>query len=87
MPFLLLLSALLTALTGAVTGVRSVEISTQCPAAAVDAHRIVAAAGPILAGHLHLLGTFGVTASFALDAAAPIVRIAAPRFYLDRPRA
>lgn len=87
MPFLLLLSALLTALTGAVTGVRAVEISAQRPALAADVRRVIVAAAPSLSGHAHLLGAFGARTAFATIGAGPAPLAAAPRLYLDRPRA
>lgn len=87
MPFLLLLSALLTALTGVVGGVRPVEISAHCPLAAAQTQCLAVAAAPFVAGHLHLLGGFGANASFALAEAIPAPLSAAPRLYLDRPRA
>lgn len=87
MPFLLLLSALLTALTGVVSGARPVEISAQCPLTAAQSQRFVAAIVPLLAGHAHLLGAFGVTSAFATADPMPAMSAAAPRLYLDRPRA
>ena len=87
MPFLLLLSALLTALTGVVSGVRPVEISAHCPLAAAQTQRLAVAAAPFVAAHRHLLGAFGPNASFALAQAIPALLSAAPRLYLDRPRA
>lgn len=87
MPFLLLLSALLTALTGVVSGVRPVEISAQCPLAAAQTQRLAVAAAPFVAGHVHLLGAFGSNARFALVEALPAMTAVATRLYLDRPRA
>jgi hypothetical protein len=87
MPFLLLLSALLTALTGAMTGVRPVEISAQRALLATDVHRVAVAAVPIASGHAHLLGAFGTAETFALIRVVPAALVAAPRLYLDRPRA
>lgn len=87
MPFLLLLSALLTALTGVVTGVRPLEISAHCPAAATSVDAAAVVTIPSVAGHVHLLGTFGGVPSFALGAAVSVMRTCAPRLYLDRLRA
>ena len=87
MPFLLILSALLTALTGVMTGVRpvDVQIARQANAAAV-VHAAIAAK-PAVAGHAHLLGGFGVTQGFTLLRTTAALSLAAPRLYLDRPRA
>jgi hypothetical protein len=87
MPFLLLLSALLTALTGVVSGVRPVEISAQCPSAVASGQRFVVAAVRSVAGHTHLLDGFGAVASFAVGTHVAAISAAAPRLYLDRPRA
>ncbi|WP_010186096.1 hypothetical protein [Sphingomonas sp. PAMC 26605] len=87
MPFLLLLSALLTALTGVVSGVRPVEISAQCPLATAGIQRLAVTVAPFVMGHRHLLGAFGLNDSFALAASLPALLSAAPRLYLDRPRA
>lgn len=87
MPFLLLLSALLTALTGVVSGVRPVEISAQCPLAAAQTQRLAVAVAPFVIGHRHLLGAFGLTDSFAVADSRPAPLSAAPRLYRDRPRA
>jgi len=87
MPFLLLLSALLTALTGVVSGVRAVEIITQCPSAVTSGQRFVVATVRAVAGHTHLLNGFGTVASFAAGTPVVAISAAAPRLYLDRPRA
>ncbi|MGY2732892.1 hypothetical protein [Sphingomonas sp. UYP23] len=87
MPFLLLLSALLTALTGVVSGVRPVEISAQCPSAVAGIQRLAVAVAPFVIGHRHLLGAFGLNDSFAVADALPAMRPSVSRLYLDRPRA
>lgn len=87
MPFLLLLSALLTALTGVVGGVRPVEISAQCPLAAAQTQVLAVAVAPFVMGHRHLLGAFGLNDSFALADSRPALLSTTPRLYLDRPRA
>jgi hypothetical protein len=85
MPFLLLLSALLTALTGAVTGVRPNAVQIARLARPAEAVRAVAAA-PLAAGHRHLIGDFDLRAAFA-PARIAVALVAAPRLYLDRLRA
>ena len=87
MPFLLLLSALLTALTGAVTGVRAVEISAQRPSLAAGVQQVAILSAQAVGGHAHLLGAFGIAAAFAVSGVARPAAPAAPRLYLDRPRA
>ena len=87
MPFLLILSAILTALTGVVTGVRPVDVQIARPVQPSDVARVAVSAAPLASGHRHLLGGFDVRARFAVIAAAAVVLTTAPRLYLDRPRA
>lgn len=84
MPLLLLLSALLTALTGAVAGVRPADVQIARPAPAAQVRRAATRAAPMRSGHAHLLGAFGAIATFVGMIAVPAFPA---RLYLDRPRA
>lgn len=87
MPFLLLLSALLTALTGAMTGVRPLDVQIARPARTSDNAVVAAVAVRAAAGHRHLLGGIAMPVRFVVARVMAIVPAAAPRLYLDRPRA
>ena len=76
MPFLLLLSALLTALTGVVTGARPADVQIARHVGATRVAEVAAAARPLVAAHAHLTGGFGSTASFAV-AGSGITRVVA----------
>lgn len=86
MPFLLLLSALLTALTGAVVGVRPADVQIARRAHATPIQRATVVVALRSAGHAHLLGAFGIVSRFAV-LHIPAILVAAPRLYLDRLRA
>ena len=96
MPLLLLFSALLTALTGVVAGVRPIDMPVERHARASGAARQVAAlAVSRPAGHRHLLGALGESAPFSTRRAVAAMTTGctggctggctAPS-YLDRPR-
>ncbi len=88
MELLLILSALLSTLTGVVTGTRAPALQVQNCAIAADTARVVAMAPlPPASGHRHLLGGFDGRARSRVVEAAAVVVTAAPRLYLDRPRA
>lgn len=85
MPLLLLLSAILTALTGVVTGVRPPDVQIARAARPNAVARVVVAAAA--SGHRHLLDGFDARVPFAPVDAAIVVPTAPPRLYLNRPRA
>ncbi len=87
MNLLLLLSAIMTALTGVVGGVRPVEVAARHQVLAAEIERAATATAPRPAGHANLLGEFGTRPLFALLGSVSILTTAAPRLYLDRPRA
>lgn len=87
MEWLLFFSAILSALTGVVTGVRAPDLQVECQSVAAARAQVALPARVLrIAGHLHLASGFGETPVFALGCLALPV-IAAPRLYLDRPRA
>jgi hypothetical protein len=87
MNLLLLLSAMMTALTGVAGGPRPVEVAARHQVLSAAVERAALAATPRASGHIHLLGDFGASALFALAGGTLIAMTAPPRLYLDRPRA
>jgi hypothetical protein len=87
MEWLLFFSAILSALTGVVTGVRAPDVQVECQSVAAARAQIALPARVLrIAGHLHLAGGFVETPVFSVSSLTLPV-IAAPRLYLDRPRA
>lgn len=87
MEWLLFFSAILSALTGVVTGVRAPDVQVECQSVAAARAQVALPARVLrVAGHLHLAGGFGETAAFALQAVA-LPAVVPTRLYLDRPRA
>lgn len=87
MEWLLFFSAIFSALTGVVTGVRAPDVQVECQSVAASRTQVALPARIVrVAGHLHLIGGYGDTVGFALRALA-LPAIAPSRLYLDRPRA
>ncbi|WP_010164141.1 hypothetical protein [Sphingomonas sp. PAMC 26617] len=87
MEWLLFFSAILSALTGVVTGVRAPDMQVECQSIAAARAQVALPARVLrIAGHRHLAGGFGETPVFALSHLTLPV-IATARLYLDRPRA
>ena len=87
MEWLLFFSAILSALTGVVTGVRAPDVQVECQSVAAARTQVaVPAQVRRVAGHLHFAGGFGASEAFALRSVVLPV-IAPARLYLDRPRA
>ena len=87
MPLLLILSAILTALTGVVTGARPVDVQIARQADSAAVVRAIAATKPATVGHAHMLEGFGASQPFATLSGSSAPSLAAPRLYLDRLRA
>lgn len=87
MEWLLFFSAILSALTGVVTGVRAPDVQVECQSVAAARAQVALPARVLrIAGHLHLASGFVEAPVFPLSSLALPV-IAPARLYLDRPRA
>ena len=86
MPFLLLLSALLTALTGVVTGTRPADVQIARHIGSTAVAEVAAAARPSIAAHTNLAGGYGTITAFTLVGPDAPRITAAPRLYLARLR-
>jgi len=87
MNWLLVLSALFSTLTGVGAGARPLEAVVQQSALSVGIRHRVAVSVPVARGHFHLLGAFGTRSGFAVASRVPVMLLATPLLYLDRPRA